>query len=164
MGAIGIKYVSSLLFVSDVNLSRNFYENILCQKVALDHGECVTFSAGFAIMLKDYAHGIIFKGQPSGPSSGQNTGVELYFETDDIVGVRDSLRERNVRFIHDIVEQPWGQRVFRVYDPDMYIVEFGEPMEIVIKRFIKQGLSAEETAARTSMPLDIVRQVAKRVC
>lgn len=130
MGAMGIKYVSSVLFVSDVNVSRSFYENILGQKVELDHGECVTFSAGFAIMLGNFAHKIIFNGQDVGPSPKQNTGIELYFETDDIEGVRDSLRKQGIRFIHDIVEQPWGQRVLRVYDPDMYIIEFGEPMEV----------------------------------
>ena len=163
MGIGNIKYISSVLFVSDVNASRNFYENILGQKVALDHGECVTFSAGFAIMLKDFAHKIIFNGQNIETSSEQNTGVELYFETDDIVGVRDSFLKQRVGFIHDIFEQPWGQRVFRIYDPDRYIVEFGEPMDIVIKRYIGQGMPAEETAARTSMPLDTVRQVAKQI-
>jgi hypothetical protein len=45
----------------------------------------------------------------------------------------------------------------------MYIIEFGEPMEVVIKRFIKQGMSAEETADRTSMPLEMVMQVSKQV-
>lgn len=162
MENMNIKYISSVLFVSDVNVSRNFYENILGQEVALDHGECVTFSAGFAIMLEDFAHRIIFDGQNIGPSPEQNTGVELYFETNDIAGVRDSLQKQRVRFIHDIFEQPWGQRVFRIYDPDTYIVEFGEPMDIAIKRFIDQGMSAEETAARTSMPMDIVEQVAKQ--
>lgn len=156
-----IKYISSVLFVSDIKASRHFYENILGQEVALDHGECVTFSVGFAVMLKDFAHNIIFSGQNIGLSSEQNTGVELYFETGDIAGVRDSLWKQKVRFIHDIFEQPWGQRVFRIYDPDTYIVEFGEPMDIVIKRFIDQGMSAEETAARISMPMDVVRQAVK---
>ncbi len=53
--------------------------------------------------------------------------------------------------------------MFRIYDPDKYIVEFGEPMDIVIKRYIGQGMSAEETAIRTSMPLDIVSQVEKKI-
>lgn len=161
MGTGNITYVSSVFFVSDIKISRDFYEKILGQKVALDHGECVTFSAGFAVMLKDFAHGIIFNGQNIGSASEQNKDFELYFETDDMIGIRDSFLKQRVRFIHDIVEQPWGQRVFRVYDPDMYIIEFGEPMDIVIRRFIKQGLSAEETAARTSMPLGVVRLAVK---
>jgi catechol 2,3-dioxygenase-like lactoylglutathione lyase family enzyme len=96
-------------------------------------------------------------------SEERQAGVELYFETDDVEGARDLLRRRGVRFVHDIFEQPWGQRVFRVYDPDMYIVEFGEPIEAVIKRSLSQGMSVEDTAARTSMPLDIVVQTAKKM-
>jgi transposase len=46
----------------------------------------------------------------------------------------------------------------------MYIVEFGEPMEVVIKRFLRQGMSIEETAKRTSMTLEIVKQIAKHIC
>jgi catechol 2,3-dioxygenase-like lactoylglutathione lyase family enzyme len=158
-----VKYISSLLFVNDVSVSRHFYEKILDQEVALDHGECVTFSAGFSIMLRDYAHEVIYNERYVGQPSEHNFGVELYFETGDIVGTRDSLRELGVRFIHDIVEQPWGQRVLRVYDPDMYIVEVGEPMDIVIKRFISKRMSVEDVAARTSMPLDIVRRVAEQI-
>ncbi len=59
-------------------------------------------------MLRSFAHKIIFNGQNIETSSEQNTGVELYFETDDIVGVRDSFLKRRVEFIHDIFEQPWG--------------------------------------------------------
>jgi hypothetical protein len=58
-------------------------------------------------------------------------------------------------------EQPWGQRVFRVYDPDGHIVEIGEPMPVVIQRFLAQGMSAEEAAERTSMPLEIVQKIAE---
>lgn len=159
-----IRFVTSVLFVDDIKASRHFYETTLGQNVGLDHGECVVFSAGFSIWLKDYANKIIFKGQAIATPPGQhNAGVELYFETDDIIGIRDQLLKQGVRLVHDICEQPWGQRVFRAYDPDTYIVEFGEPMDIVIKRFISQGMSVEDTAARTSMPLDIVRQAAKQI-
>jgi uncharacterized glyoxalase superfamily protein PhnB len=33
-----------------------------------------------------------------------------------------------VDLIHPIVEQAWGQRVFRFYDPDGHAVEVGEPL------------------------------------
>jgi hypothetical protein len=59
--------------------------------------------------------------------------------------------------IHGPREQPWGQRVVRLYDPDGHIVEVGETMEAVAKRFLGKGLSAEETAGRTSIPVEFVR-------
>jgi hypothetical protein len=36
----------------------------------------------------------------------------------------------------------------------------GEPMPVVIQRFLTQGMSAEAVAEKTSMPLEIVQQVA----
>ncbi|MEW9121058.1 MAG: hypothetical protein AB2421_00005 [Thermotaleaceae bacterium] len=51
-----------------------------------------------------------------------------------------------------------GQRVIRFYDPDMHIIEVGESMETVVKGFIKQGLSIEETAERTQHPIEFVKR------
>jgi hypothetical protein len=68
-----------------------------------------------------------------------------------------------VAVVHPLREQPWGQRVLRVYDPDGHIVEVGEPMPAVIMRFLAEGLSPEAIAQRTAMPLDIVQQVASTV-
>jgi hypothetical protein len=40
----------------------------------------------------------------------------------------------------------------------MHIVEVAESMESVVIRFLKQGLSVEETAERTMFPIDFVKQ------
>jgi len=39
----------------------------------------------------------------------------------------------------------------------MHIIEVGEKMETVVKRFIRQGLSIEETAERTQHPIEFVK-------
>ena len=51
--------------------------------------------------------------------------------------------------------------MIRVYDPDGHIVEVGEPMWVVIQRFLAQGMSAAAVAERTSMPLAVVEQIAQ---
>jgi uncharacterized membrane protein (UPF0127 family) len=33
-----------------------------------------------------------------------------------------------VKFIHELREQPWKQKIIRIYDPDNNILEIGEPM------------------------------------
>ena len=58
-----------------------------------------------------------------------------------------------------MIEQPWGQRVFRIYDPDKHMVELGEPMTAVIKRYLNQGMTPIEVAKRMSMPFEIVQTV-----
>ncbi|WP_195570750.1 hypothetical protein [Paenibacillus sp. 1001270B_150601_E10] len=61
--------------------------------------------------------------------------------------------------VRDILEQSWRQRVFRVYDPVKYIIEIGEPMNVVIRRFYESGMTLEKVAERSSTPLNIVTNV-----
>ena len=70
------------------------------------------------------------------------------------------LLEAGVEYVHPLREHPWGQRVFRVYDPDGHIVEVGEPMSEVIARLLGEGKSVEAVAEQTAMPLEMVEQVA----
>ena len=46
-----------------------------------------------------------------------------------------------------------------LYDPDGHIVEVGEAMEVVIRRCLAEGHTAEETAALTQHPLEFVLRV-----
>ena len=38
-------------------------------------------------------------------------------------------------------EDEWGQRSIRFYDPDKHIIDVGESMKVVIKRFLLSGVS-----------------------
>lgn len=82
---------------------------------------------------------------------------ELYFEEEQFDEFVEQLKSFEVNYVHDVVEYPWGQRVIRFYDPDKHIIEVGESMETVAKRFISQGLSVEETAERTQHPIEFVK-------
>jgi len=151
-----IKFSSSVLMVKDVNLSRNFYEGLLEQTVALDHGECLGFVGGFSIWQQDRAWKIMQFEEDKFPNQSHDHRFELYFETDDLDGILKKIIEAKFELVHEIFEQPWGQRVLRVFDPDRHLVELGEPMSVVIRRFLKIGMKVEEVALRTSMPLEII--------
>jgi hypothetical protein len=58
--------------------------------------------------------------------------------------------------VHGVKEFPWGQRVIRFYDPDRHILEVGEKMEMVCKRFLDSGMTVEETSKRTMLPIEFV--------
>ena len=60
----------------------------------------------------------------------------------------------SVRLVHPIREHSWGQRALRLYDPDGHVIEVGEPMSAVVRRFLSQGLTLEETARRMDVPLE----------
>ena len=58
--------------------------------------------------------------------------------------------------VHPVVEQPWGQRAIRFYDPDRHMIEVGEDLVQVVGRFRDQGMTPVEIAARMDVPADFV--------
>jgi catechol 2,3-dioxygenase-like lactoylglutathione lyase family enzyme len=158
---VTIQFQSSVLFVQDIEASRYFYEKLLGQEVEMDFGPNVGFKGGFAIWQIDHASQMIFERPANGAGQLGCENFELYFEAADLNAVWSRLADAGVLVVHPLREHPWGQCVFRVYDPDRHIVEVGEPMPVVIQRFLAQGMTTEAVAERTSMPLEIVQQIAK---
>ena len=44
----------------------------------------------------------------------------------------------------------------RFYDPDKHIIEVGENMKVVCRRFLDSGMTPEQTAKRMDVPLKFV--------
>lgn len=152
-----MEFICPLIVVDDIEISRKFYENVLNQKVKYDFGENVTFEGDFSIHLK--SHFLELLDLSPNDITRKSNNCELYFEEDNLDGMLEKLKEIDtLEYIHGIKEQPWGQRVIRFYDPDMHIVEVGESMGSVAKRFLAEGFSVEETAKRISMPEEFVKQ------
>ncbi len=152
-----MKFICPLLVVKDIEVSKKFYENILDQKVQYDFGENVSFESGFAIHLKSHFSNLININEGNIIQKSNNS--ELYFEEEDLDTFLKKLAALDsIQYVHELKEQPWGQRVIRFYDPDMHIIEVGEPMESVVKRLLNTGLSIEETSKRTMMPEEFVKQ------
>ncbi len=156
-----IKYICSLLTVKDIQKSREFYEKVLKQEVELDHGENVSFKGGFAIHDRKHFQELVANGSRN-DNTNCNTLIELYFVSEEIEALNNKLESLNVVFLHNIREQPWGQRVLRFFDPDDYIIEVGESMESVVMRFAAQGLTVEEISQKSSMPVEFVEMVLNR--
>ena len=147
-------YHSVVLLVKDIEKSKQFYNVVLGQKIVMDFGRNVGFEGGLAIWERDYALNLIFQEKDQEIKVGANNS-EIYFETKDL----DDLYERlagKVRVIHSIREHPWVQRAFRVYDPDNHVIEFAESMESVVLRLHIEGLSFEEIAKKSMMPMEFI--------
>ena len=84
--------------------------------------------------------------------------LELYFETEHLEDAWDRVMPR-AETIHPMKRQPWGQRCFRVRDPEGHIVELAEPMEVVIRRLREDGKTTEEIITATMMDPAFVRAV-----
>lgn len=156
------KFESAVFFVKDVNKSKNFYKNILGQKILMDFGLNVAFEGGFAIWETDYALNTIFSDKAKKIKVGGNN-VEIYFEISNLESISKKLKKEGVKFIHSIKVAPWGQRGFRIYDPDSHIIEFGEPMSAVVIRFHQQGKTIEEIAKKSLMPIEIINEILKNI-
>lgn len=148
------------MFVKDISASRAFYENVLGQKIEYDFGEDVMFQGGFAMHDANHMSQLLFnRPNPHIDNKLGKENFELYFECEEIDKIFSRLHDNKVTFIHTVKEQPWGQRAIRFYDPDNHIIEIGEPMPAVIRRLLKSGISEEEVAKRTSMPLEEIVKI-----
>ena len=63
----------------------------------------------------------------------------------------------DIEYVHPVKEHSWGQRVVRFYDPDKHIIEVGENMKTVCRRFLDSGMSLEQTAERMDVPVEFVK-------
>ena len=151
-----MKYTSTLIAVKDIEKSKRFYYDVLGLDVIMDFGANVTLAGGIALQTIDTWKDFIQK--RSNEVIFQNNAVELYFEEDDIDTFVSKLSAfEDLEYIHPLFEHPWGQRVVRFYDPDKHIIEVGENIVMVVRKFIGSGLSVQETAVRMDIPVDYVQ-------
>ena len=152
------KYQAAVFFVQDIKKSKHFYSEVLGQKIVADFGRNIGFEGGLSLWEKAYALKVIFEEKAKQVAVGANNS-EIYFECSDIEAFFDRLTKGQVRVIHPVMEHPWGQRAFRVYDPDNHILEFAEPMSEVVLRLHHEGLGVEAIAAKSMMPSEFIKNV-----
>ena len=160
---MGVAFQGSVVLVRDIKNSRSFYEELLGQKVMVDFGPVVGFEGGFSIWQVDHAYGILFDTQVKKPELLGCRNFELSFEESDIHTIWETISSEKIKLVHPLREQPWGQLVFRIYDPDGHIIEIGEPIPVFVLRFLTQGMSVEEVAERTSVPKEAVQKIAENL-
>ena len=148
-----LKYTSTLIAVADMEISKQFYHDVLGLEIVADFGDNVTLDGGIALQTMNTWKTFIRTDNLVLP----NNAGELYFEEEDMDTFCDHLKKFDICYVHPLFEHRWGQRVVRFYDPDKHIIEVGEKLDAVILRFMEQGLSAKETAARMDIQFDFVK-------
>lgn len=147
-----MRFVGGLLAVTNMERSKAFYKKYLNQDVIIDYGTNVTLTGGFSLQTlptwRDFLGGldVCFNGNDT----------ELYFEADDYDEFLASIGE--LKLVHPPVEQSWGQRGVRFTDPDGHIIEVGEKMTSVVKRFMADGMTAPQIAVRMDVKEEYVRE------
>ena len=141
-----------MLIVADIDKSVEFYKKVFGFHVVMDFGANKTLTGGLVLQTLDTWQEFI---GTEAVSFGGNS-FEIYFEEDDFDKFAEKLKTCNVEYVHPIKEHSWGQRVVRIYDPDKHIIEIGENIKTVCKRFLKSGMTPEEVSKRMDVPIKFV--------
>ncbi|MEN6391444.1 MAG: VOC family protein [Syntrophomonas sp.] len=150
-----MEYKLALIAVKDVKASRHFYEELFEQEVDLDLGWNVTFKGGFAIQ-QNFAW---LTDLPQNSVVEKSHNMELYFEVDDFDQFLVRLGNHpTIELVHPPKKHEWQQRVVRLYDPDHHMIEIGESMAVIARRYQAEGYSLEETAEIIQHPVEFVRR------
>lgn len=153
-----MKYEGVCIAVKDVNLSKKFYQELFGLEVFQDYGINLSFGG---LSLQQEFDWLIGVSKESILEKAHN--MELYFEEDYFDDFIAKLKKRDdIQYLgNGVKEAGWGQRSIRFYDLDGHIIEVGENMKMVVKRFLDSGMSMEETSKRMDVSvadLDVLLQ------
>ena len=135
-----MKIKNPMLIVTDIDKSVEFYKKVLGLRVIMDFGANKTLTGGLALQSLESWQEFIETGDVV---FGSNSS-EVYFEEDNFDKFADKLKKCAVEYVHPVKEHSWGQRVVRFYDPDKHIIEIGENIKAVCKRFLDRGITPEQ--------------------
>ena len=149
-----MKLKNPLLVVTDIERSVRFYQTVLGLRVITDFGANKTLTGGLCLQTLDSWTGLIDRDLVS--FGGNDT--ELYFEEDRFDVFAEKLAGLEIHYVHPVKEHRWGQRVVRFYDPDGHIIEVGENLKAVCRRFLNDGMTAEQVSLRMDVPVTFVNR------
>lgn len=147
-----MKFKNPMLVVTDMDKTVEFYKKVLGLRVIMDFGANKTLTGGLALQTLETYKDFI---GTNDISFGGNS-FEVYFEEDDFDKFASRLRLCEVEYVHPVKEHSWGQRVVRFYDPDRHIIEVGENMKAVCRRFLDGGMTPEQAAERMDVPMSFI--------
>ncbi len=131
-----IKFAHTIVFVRDMEASKQFYTGLLEQEIEKDCGVFVLFKNGFALHEAKALCRTIYKTEEFDDPCARGQGgrnLLVYFESNRLEDCCKRLVQAGVEIIHLPERQQWGQTVMRFYDPDRHIVEIGEAMDLTFE-------------------------------
>ena len=146
-----MKHVCMLISVADINAARKFYEDLFGLEVFQDYGRNISFTCGLALQ-QDFEWLVHL---PKEKILKKSNNAEIVFEEQDFDAFLDKLSKySNIERLGEVIEHSWGQRVVRFYDLDGHIIEVGEDMKMVIKRFLATGMTMEEVSVKMDVSVE----------
>ncbi|MDC7287343.1 VOC family protein [Blautia schinkii] len=146
-----MKYVCTVISVADISAAKKFYEELFGLEVYQDYGKNIAFTCGLALQQDfDWLVNI-----PKEKVLKKSNNAEVVFEEQDFDGFLNKLKEYpEIEYLGEVIEHSWGQRVIRFYDLDEHLIEVGEDMQMVVKRFLASGMTMEEVSAKMDVSIE----------
>ena len=156
-----MKLEGSLLVVKDMDISRRFYKDVLSRTVLLDLKVYVVFEGFYLLTEGQWRE---FLDNKTVQLQYGNHVCQLGFEDDDIDTFMEHFQKfPDIKVLTPLKEYVWGQRSIRFYDPDGHIIEVGESMKVVVKRFLRSGMTIEEAIEKSMFPREFVEMCQKEL-
>ena len=157
---MGLRAGGPLFAVRDMERALAFYRGVLGLEVVHDFGANVVLTGGLSLQtLETWAE---FLDKPTEDIRFGGNDAEMYYVAEDFDAFLGVLKDhRETRLVRPPVEHRWGQRAVRLYDPDGHIIEVGESLDKVAKRFRDSGLNEEGVARRMDISLEYARELLK---
>lgn len=151
-----MKLKNMLIVVKDVERSKAFYKQIFDLEVLADYNGNVVLTEG--LVLQDAA---VWEELLKKEVTFNTNNAELYFEENDMDRFIQKLEQHKemIEYVTPFTQHTWGQRVVRFHDPDGHLIEVGESMDFVARRFLLDGMTVEETAEKTRMAFTKVEEL-----
>jgi lactoylglutathione lyase len=115
------------LFVEDVAASTRFYADALAFRIERDEGDYAHLRRGDAELgLASVAR--LPEEDPAGGftrgrvAAARGAGVEIVLEVEDLLAAAGTVERAGYTLVEPPRDRPWGQRDFRLTDPDGYYV------------------------------------------
>ena len=146
-----MKYVCTVISVADISAARKFYEELFGLEVYQDYGKNIAFTCGLALQQDfDWLVNI-----PKEKVLKKSNNAEVVFEEQNFDGFLNKLKEYSeIEYLGEVIEHSWGQRVIRFYDLDEHLIEVGEDMQMVVKRFLASGMTMEEVSTKMDVSIE----------
>ena len=162
-----MKYTCVVISVADINAARRFYQDLFGLEVYQDYGKNIAFTCGLALqqdfdwLVNIPKEKVLKKPVENCPANRMPRGIANHHSKSrakrntGLYGFLNKLKEYpDIEYLGEVIEHSWGQRVIRFYDLDGHIIEVGEDMKMVIKRFLNTGMSMEEVSAKMDVSVE----------
>ena len=153
-----LQFDSSVIFCSDLQLQREFYESFLNQEVELDMGNCIAFKNNFTLwqLTEDFP---ISKELGYTYEHIGNRNLEMCFKTENFEDAVEKVLLSDLRILHNVEEEKWGQYTIRFYDPEGNLVEIGESINCFVQRMKNSGMDSKQIAEKTGLDTAYVEKL-----